>query len=55
MPRRNKGPRLWLRSERRRNGKVIAKTAFIILDGGKHIATGCSGSEAEAAERVLAA
>jgi integrase len=56
MPRRSKGARLWLRPARRsKAGKVIRRAIWIILDGGKHIATGCAEGEAERAEQVLGA
>jgi hypothetical protein len=41
MPRRSKGPHLWLRKERRNKGKLIARATWIIIEDGKHIATGC--------------
>jgi hypothetical protein len=56
MPRRNKGARLWLRPARRnKGGKVTARPIWVILDNGKHVATGCAEGEAERAEQVLAA
>lgn len=59
MPRTSKGPRLWKRPERRKSGKVVAQSVWIIKDGGKHIATGCLAGQAEkkppvAAEQALA-
>jgi integrase len=55
MPRRNRGARLWLRPDRRdKAGKMVAHAVWIILDGGKHIATGCTAGEAAEAERKLA-
>jgi hypothetical protein len=60
MPRTSKGPRLWKRPARRKNGRIIAASVWIIKDGGKHIATGCvadpSGKRPPGeAERALAA
>jgi integrase len=56
MPRRSKGARLWLRPPRRdKAGKVVAHAVWLILDRGKHIATGCVEGEVERAEQVLAA
>lgn len=56
MPRPAKGARLWLRPERRdRNGRLVARSAWIILDGGRHIATGCAPGETRRAEEQLAA
>jgi integrase len=56
MPRRSKGVRLWLRPARRSaDGKITRRAIWIILDAGKHFATGCLESEAERAEQVLAA
>ena len=54
MPRQSKGARLWLRPVRRR-GKSIANAVWIIIDGNRHIATGCVKSQAREAERQLAA
>jgi integrase len=56
MPRRSKGARLWLRPARRNKaGKIVAHPIWVILDDGKHIATGCTQGEAEHAEQALAA
>ena len=53
MPRRKKGIRLWLRPKRRdRTG--VRNATWIILDGEKHIATGCAADEIAAAEAKLA-
>jgi integrase len=54
MPRQSKGARLWLRPARRR-GKGIANAVWIIIDGNRHIATGCLKSQAREAEKRLAA
>lgn len=55
MPRRSKGARLWLRPARRnKEGKVVRRPAWVILDGGKYITTGCVEGEAERAEQLLA-
>ena len=55
MPRRSKGPRLWLRPGKRdRRRKVIRRATWIILDGDRHIATGCLESEAADAQIKLA-
>lgn len=59
MPRTSKGPRLWKRPARRRGGKVVSQSVWIIKDGGKHHATGCVAGKAEkkppaAAEQALA-
>src|SRR5262249_43216413 len=53
MPRRKKGIRLWLRRERI-DKTGVRRAAWIILDGDKHIATGCAASEVAAAEAKLA-
>lgn len=53
MPRPRSRPRLWLRPARYRGSKLIAKATWIILDGGKHIATGCAQGEVDRAERAL--
>jgi integrase len=55
MPRRTKAPRLWLRPARRNRGKITRRAIWIILDGGKHFATGCIESETQRAEQALAA
>jgi hypothetical protein len=55
MPRRSKGPRLWLRLGRRdRDGKQHG-AVFVILDKGRQVATGCTADEADKAEQALAA
>ena len=54
MPRRKKGIRLWLRPKRRDGDGNIRRASWIILDGDKHIATGCAASEVAAAEGKLA-
>lgn len=55
MPRRSKGPRLWLRPGRRRRGQIIRRPAWIILDGNRHVSTGCLESQiAEAQVRFSA-
>ena len=47
MPRHSKGPRLWRRSARRKNGKIVAAPVWIIKDGDKHISTGCTTNSTE--------
>jgi len=55
MPRRSKGPRLWLRPAKRvRAHKIIRRATWIILDGDRYIATGCLESEAKEAQVKLA-
>lgn len=56
MPRQSKGPHLWFRPERvdKRSGKLIARGAWIIIDAGKHHATGCAQGEIGAAQGALA-
>jgi len=54
MPRQSKGARLWLRSARRKGGRIIANAVWIIIDGDKHVATGCLKGEAREAEKQLA-
>jgi integrase len=54
MPRRNKGARLWLRPARRSGGRVIANAVWIIIDGQRHLATGCLAHQTGEAERRLA-
>jgi hypothetical protein len=55
MPRTGKGARLWLRPARRKGSHVIANAVWIIIDGNKHVATGCLKQEAGEAEKRLAA
>jgi integrase len=55
MPRRSKGARLWLRPARRKHGQLIANAVWIIIDGEKHIATGCLKHQTGEAEKRLAA
>ena len=55
MPRSSKGARLWLRPARRKGGRLIASAVWIIIDGSKHIATGCLKHQAGEAEKQLAA
>ena len=54
MPRRSKGARLWLRPEATKNGKLCRRASWIIIDGGRHFATGCFAHEIEQAEHKLA-
>src|SRR5271156_4157782 len=54
MPRRSKGTRLWLRPTRRQGRQIVRNAVWIIIDGGKHVATGCLESEAGEAEKRLA-
>lgn len=59
MPRTSKGSRFWKRPARRKNGKVVASSVWIIKDDGKHISTGCAASPSGTrppaeAERALA-
>lgn len=54
MPRRSKGTRLWLRPARRKGGRVIANAVWLIIDGKRHIPTGCLASETSHAEKRLA-
>ena len=55
MPRQSKGARLWLRPARRRGSRIVANAVWIIIDGSKHVATGCLKSQAREAEKRLAA
>jgi integrase len=55
MPRAKKSARLWLRPARRRGGRLVANAVWIIIDGDKHIATGCLKGQAREAEKRLAA
>src|ERR1700726_4454223 len=55
MARQSKGARLWLRPARRKGTSVVASAVWIILDGKRHIATGCLKGQAREAEKQLAA
>jgi len=56
MPRQAKAARLWLRPDRYgADGKLVTRGAWIILDHGRHFATGCLADQAEEAEAKLAA
>jgi integrase len=55
MPRRSKGARLWLRPARRKGGRLVASAVWIIVDGDRHVATGCLKDQAGEAEQRLAA
>lgn len=55
MPRRSKGARLWLRPARRNGGRAVARAVWIIIDGNKHVATGCLEHQTGEAEKRLAA
>jgi len=55
MPRTSKGARLWLRPARRRGGRTVANPVWIIIDGNRHVATGCLKGQTREAERRLAA
>jgi len=46
---------LWWRKERRVGRRVVAQGTWIVIDGGKHHATGCFAGENQKAQRFLAA
>ena len=54
MPRRSKGPHLWLRPAERRAGSIVRQATWVIKDGDQYIATGCAASEAPQAQIKLA-
>ncbi len=54
MPRRSKGAHLWLRTARRKDGHVLSKAVWIIIDGKQHISTGCFENQTREAEKRLA-
>jgi len=54
MPRRSKGPRLWLQPARRdRKRKINEQAVWVIRDGSRKRSTGCSPSEIKQAEGKL--
>ena len=56
MSRRTQPTRLYLRPARRgQQRKLRASAVWIILDSGKHIATGCIKGEDRAAQKALSA
>ena len=55
MPRRSKGARLWLRPARRKEGTRVANAVWIIIDGKRHIATGCLSAKLARRKSSLAA
>jgi len=56
MPRRKQPPRLYLRRPRKDGrGRPKSRAVWIILDGGKHIATGCFEGEDREAQQALSA
>jgi integrase len=55
MPRQKKSARLWLRPARRKSRRLVANAVWIIVDGNKHVATGCLKGQAREAEKQLAA
>lgn len=54
MPARAKGPRLWLRKERKSRDGSVRRAAWIIRDGGHDESTGCAAHDVAGAERALA-
>src|SRR5262249_45802394 len=51
MPRRSKGPRLWLQPARMdQAGKIIERAVFVIRDGSRKRSTGCGPREIKQAE-----
>jgi hypothetical protein len=56
MPRRSKGPRLWLQPARKSaGGRTLERAVWVIRDGGIKRSTGAGQSEIAKAERALAA
>jgi hypothetical protein len=55
MPSPHKGTRLWLRKGRKGKDGSYRQATWIILDGDKHVATGCAADEAQRAEQCPAA
>jgi len=55
MPRQKKSARLCLRPARRKSRRLVANAVWIIVDGNKHVATGCLKGQAREAEKQLAA
>ena len=56
MPRRSKGPRLWLQPARKGiGGRTLERAVWVIRDGSIKRSTGAGQSEIAKAERALAA
>jgi integrase len=54
MPRRSKGPRLWLQPARKGvDGKIIEQAVWVIRDGSVKRSTGCGPRETDRAEKAL--
>ena len=54
MPRRSKGPRLWLQPARRdRERQIIEQAVWVIRDGSRKRSTGCGPREIKQAEGKL--
>src|SRR5271157_513419 len=54
MPRQSRGPRLWLRTARRKGGRSES-AVWIIRDGGRQFSTGIGEDHGEEAQKRLAA
>jgi integrase len=54
MPARSKGPRLWLRPERKDAAGTVRRAVWIIRDAGHDESTGCVAHDIAGAERSLA-
>lgn len=54
MPRRSKGPRLWLQPERKRDDGTLERSVWVIRDGATKRSTGASARELAKAETALA-
>ncbi len=54
MPRRSKGPRLWLRPARRDHDGKQHGAVYVILDRGRQVSTGFTADESDRAEQALA-
>lgn len=52
MPQKRKPPRLWLRTESDRDGRK--RSTWVILDGKRHVRTGCVEDQVDEAKRHLA-
>jgi integrase len=55
MPRRSKGPRLWLQPQRKREDGTIERAVWLIRDGTVKRSTGAGPRESTKAEKALAA
>ncbi|MEY9741204.1 hypothetical protein ABIF65_000578 [Bradyrhizobium japonicum] len=50
MSRTSKGPRLYKRAARRKNGAIVRNSVWVVLDGSKEISTGVAATPDQSKE-----